>query len=104
MTELNLDAAGYEREVADTDEANQLRSAIYNALTAYADYLDRHDLIWHLAEIDSSDPLRAEGLIAEMDFRSSDERVCPTFSIMLKGGALDPQPHDVSVRVYRLRD
>ena len=34
-------AAGREREAANTEEANQLRSAIYNALCEYADYLDR---------------------------------------------------------------
>jgi hypothetical protein len=33
-------AAGCERVAANTEEANQLRSAIYNALYAYADYLD----------------------------------------------------------------
>ena len=97
-------AAGCEREAADTEEANQLRSAIYNALYAYADYLDRYGLIWDLTKIDDGGhPLKAERLIAEMDFQSTDERVGPTFNIILKGGALDPQPHDVSVPVYRLR-
>jgi hypothetical protein len=91
-------AAGCEREAADTEEANQLRSAIYNALYAYADYLDQCGLIW---DHDSIDPLKVEGLVAEMDFRSTDERVGPTFNIILKGGALDPQPHDVSVPIYR---
>jgi hypothetical protein len=100
MTERKLDAAGYEREVADTDEAKQLRSAIYNALDAYADYLDQCGLIWDLTKIDS-DPLKAERLIAEIDFQSTDERVGPTFNIMLKGGALDPQPHEVSVPIYK---
>jgi hypothetical protein len=91
-------AAGCEREAADTEEANQLRAAIYNALCAYADYLDRYGLIW---DHDSIDPLKVEGLVAEMDFRSTDERVGPTFNMMLKGGALDPQPHDVSVPIYK---
>jgi hypothetical protein len=36
--------------------------------------------------------------ISEMDFGAG-----PTFNIILKGGALDPQPHDVSVPIYRLR-
>jgi hypothetical protein len=90
-------AAGCERVAANTEEANQLRSAIYNALYAYADYLDRYGLIWDLTKIDS-DPLKAERLIAEMDFGAG-----PTFNIILKGGALDPQPHDVSVPIYRLR-
>jgi hypothetical protein len=96
-TERKLDAAGYEREVADTEEANQLRSAIYHALGAYVDYLDCRGLIWDLTKIDSGDPLKAEGLIAEMDL------VSQTFNIMLKGGALDPLPHDVSVPLYRLK-
>jgi hypothetical protein len=92
-------AAGCEREAADTEEATQLRSAIYNALDAYADYLDRCGLIWDLTKIDDGgDPLKAERLIAEMDFGAG-----PTFNIILKGGALDPQPHDVSVPIYRLR-
>jgi hypothetical protein len=94
-------ATGCEREAAGTEEANQLRAAIYNALYAYADYLDRYGLIWDLTKIDGSDPLKAERLIAEMDFRSTDERVGPTFNIILKGGALDPQPHDVSIPIYR---
>ena len=42
-------------------------------------------------------------MIAEIDFRSTDERAGPTFNIMLKGGALDPQPHDESIPIYRLR-
>jgi len=101
MTEHNLDAAAYEREVADTDEAKQLRSAIYNALKAYADYLDRRGLIWDFTKMDDGlDPLKAEKLIAEKDFTSTDERIGPTYSIMLKGGALDPEPHDMSVPVY----
>jgi hypothetical protein len=92
-------AAGCERVAANTEEANQLRSAIYNALYAYADYLDRYGLIWDLTKIDDGGhPLKAERLIAEMDFGAG-----PTFNIILKGGALDPQPHDVSVTVYRLR-
>jgi hypothetical protein len=96
-------AAGCERVAANTEEANQLRSAIYNALYAYSDYLDRCGLIWDLTKIDGSDPLKAERLIAEMDFQSTDERVGPTFNIILKGGALDPQPHDVSIPTYRLK-
>ena len=90
-------AAGRERQAANTEEANQLRSAIYNALCEYADYLDRCGLIWDLTKIDGSDALKAERLIAEMDFQSTE------FNIILKGGALDPQPHDVSISVYRRR-
>jgi hypothetical protein len=60
-------------------------------------YFDRYGLIWDLTKIDS-DPLKAERLIAEMDFGAG-----PTFNIILKGGALDPQPHDVSVPTYRLK-
>jgi hypothetical protein len=60
-------------------------------------------LIWDLTEIDSGDPLKVERLIADIDFRSTEERVGPTFSIMLTGGALDPQPHDVGVPLYLAR-
>ena len=99
MTEHNLDTAGYEREVADTDEAKQLRWAIYNALSDYADYLDRCGLIWDLTKIDSNgDFLKVESLVAEIDFCTGE-----SFKTMLKGGALDPEPHDVSVPVYKLR-
>jgi len=93
MGERKLDA-GYEREVADTEEARQLQTAICNTLKAYADFLDRYGLIWDLTKTDGSDPLKVEGLIADIDFRSNDERVGPTFSIRLKGGALDSQRHD----------
>jgi hypothetical protein len=95
MAERNLDA-GYEREVADTEEAKQLQTSIFNALNAYADYLDRCGLIWDLTKADGSDPLKAERLIADIDFRSTDDRVGPTFSIMLKGGALDSKPRHFS--------
>ena len=103
LVNADANAAGNEREAADTEEANQLRSAIYNALGAYADYLDRCGLIWDLTKMDSGDPLKVESLIAEMDFRSDDERAGPTFNIMLKGGALDPQPHDESIPLYMRR-
>jgi hypothetical protein len=87
MTEQRLDA-GYEREVADTEEAKQLQIAIYNALGAYADYLDRWGLIWDLTKIDGSDPLKVKRLIADIDFRSNDERVGPTCGIMLDRGSV----------------
>jgi hypothetical protein len=82
--------AGYERVVANTDEAKRLQTAVFDALQAYADYLDQHGLIWDTSHDDEEPPtLKADCLVASIDFRSTDEAIGPVYEIALKGGALD---------------
>ena len=45
MTKSNFEAAN-ECEVPDTKEVEQLQKAIHKALNAYADFLDRHSVIY----------------------------------------------------------
>ena len=73
--DLKFDEAAYQREVEATDEADKLRNAIWNALDAYADYLERHGLVWDFKEVEKvmreeeGDFLKADKLIAHIDFR-----------------------------------
>jgi hypothetical protein len=79
---------GYERGIANTEEAQRLQRAVFDALQAYADYLDRHGLIWDMPP-DDEPALKADCLVASIDFRSTDEAIGPVYDIALKGGALD---------------
>src|SRR6516162_8256186 len=76
--DLKFDEAAYAREVQDTEEAEKLRNAVWNALDAYADYLDRHGLVWDYKKVEEAlreeeeegvDYLKADKLIAHIDFR-----------------------------------
>jgi hypothetical protein len=74
--DLKFDEVWYAREVQTTDEADKLREAVWNALDAYADYLDRHGLIWDYKEVEKVtwdgervDFLKADKLIMHIDFR-----------------------------------
>lgn len=69
--------AGRERAIADTDEARRLQIAVFDALQAYADYLNRQGLIR------DGDALEADCLVASLDFRDD------LFDIALEGGPLD---------------
>ena len=52
--DLKFDEAAYAREVQDTEEAEKLRNAVWNALDAYADYLDRHGLVWDYKKVEEA--------------------------------------------------
>jgi hypothetical protein len=84
---------GHERGIANTEEAQRLQRAIFDALRAYADYLDRHGLIWDMPPDDGEEPelptLKADCLVATIDFRSTEEEIGPIYDITLKGGAID---------------
>jgi hypothetical protein len=88
MIGINFDSTS-ECEVADTDEARQLQTAIHKALNAYALYLRRCGLTCDHIKNDGSDQYRIEKLIAEVDFGYPDERIGATFDILLEWGASD---------------
>ena len=74
--DLKFDEVWYAREVQTTDEADKLREAVWNALDAYADYLDRHGLVWDYKKVEEAgreeefvDFLKADKLIMYIDFR-----------------------------------
>jgi hypothetical protein len=79
MTEAKI-----EREAADSPEAQLLQEAIFNAVRAYADFLENHGLIWE----DQPDPelprLKAQALVVTLDFGDGGNNI----DISLKDGAL----------------
>jgi hypothetical protein len=68
--DLKLDEAAYQRDVEDTDEADKLRNKIWNALDEYADYLERHGLVWDFKEVEKV--MRGEGA----DYLKADNKRC----------------------------
>lgn len=82
MTEAKI-----ERELADSPEAQALQTAICLAVQAYADYLERHGILWEFG-VDPEDPdwlrMKAQALVITMDFGEADG-----IDIALQGGALD---------------
>ena len=84
--------AEYERRVVDSAEAEKLKDAIYDAVGAYSDFLDRHGLIWEGIDPDSipSNPdgmprMRASALVVTADYVEH----YGTIDITLKDGACD---------------
>jgi len=80
--------AGHERAVMHAEEAQRLQDAVFNALAAYVDYLDRHGLIWDTPPDDLPTP-KARRLVASVDFCDADDAVAPIYEIGLEGGPLD---------------
>ena len=81
----------YERQVADLPEAQRLLHAICDAMCAYKTFLEDHGLIWNADWQDGGeclgDPLKAQKLIAEINFEYPD---CgEVVGVRLAGGALD---------------
>ena len=93
--------ANREREVSDSQEAKALQEAIFKAVNAYSEFLDRHGLIWEFG-VDPDDPdwprLKAQALVVTVDYGR-----CNGIDITLKDGALDrvrgngvkPDPEDL---------
>jgi len=77
----------HEREVVDNPEGKALQEAIFNAVRAYSEFLDRHGLIFEFGD-DSDDDLprlKAQALVVTIDYG-----IAPgTIGITLKDGALD---------------
>jgi len=86
MTKSNFEAAN-ECEVPDTKEVEQLQKAIHKALNAYADFLDRHSVIYDRTKTDDGDRYKVEKLVAEIDFGSTDRQVGPTFDLIVEWGS-----------------
>jgi hypothetical protein len=73
-----------EREVVDSAEAEALQRAIFDAVGAYSDFLDRHGLIYdHSA--DDLPRLKAQALVITVDYGLDPG----TIDISLKDGACD---------------
>ena len=73
-----------ERELADRHEAEHLQEAIFNAVRAYATFLESHGLIWEDRPEPEPVRMKAAALVVTLDF--SDPF---TIDISLKDGALD---------------
>jgi hypothetical protein len=70
--------AKQEREIADSAEAQVLQEAIYTAVRAYSDYLDRHGLFYDVER----ELVRASALHVICD-------MCGDVDVILKDGAIN---------------
>jgi hypothetical protein len=78
--------AAREREVSDSAEAQVLQEAIFSAVRAYSDFLDRHGLIYDHDEYPDCMPrLKAQALVVTVDYGLDPG----TVDISLKDGACD---------------
>jgi len=80
-----LREAERERDVVDSPEGKALQEVIFNAVTVYSDYLDRHGLIFDRGDSDDFPRLKAQALIVTIDYGIDPGMV----DISLKDGALD---------------
>ncbi len=82
-----MEEAKREREVADSPEGEALREAIFKAVEAYSQFLEREGLIWEYG-VDLNDPdwprLKAQALVITVDYGRANG-----IDITLKDGALD---------------
>ncbi len=74
---------GLARELTATPEAIALQEAIHTAMEAYADYLDRHDLIFDLDTDSGWRDDRPKSVVARWEFHQGSV-------IALAGGAVHP--------------
>lgn len=74
---------GLERKLTATSEAIALQEAIHTAMEAYADYLDRQDLIFDLDTDSGRRDDRPKSLVARWEFYQGSV-------IALAGGAVHP--------------
>lgn len=90
--------AKQEREIADSAEAQVLQEAIYTAVRAYSDYLDRHGLFYDVER----ELVRASALHVICD-------MCGDVDVILKDGAInrcygngeDPDPFGTGLNPTR---
>jgi hypothetical protein len=82
-----LREAQREREICDSPKAQALLEAVFSAVKAYSDFLERNDLIW-VPDAGSAFEMRlkAQALVVTVDYG-----VCPggTIDVTLKDGAID---------------
>ena len=77
--------AAHERAVADSAEGQALQEAIFNAVFAYSEFLDRSDVIWE--DIPGDLPrLKAQALVITVDYGAD---AGSSVDIHLKDGACD---------------
>jgi hypothetical protein len=76
--------AEHERGVADSPEAERLKDAIFKAVNAYSEFLEREGVIWD--EKPEIPRLKAEALVITVDYAVE---AGGTIDITLKNGACD---------------
>jgi hypothetical protein len=72
--------AAHERAVVDSAEAEALQKAIFDAVCAYSDFLERNGVIWG-----DNYRLKAQALVVTLDYGAGGDPV----DIHLKDGACD---------------
>jgi hypothetical protein len=77
--------AKIERETAGNPEARRLQERIFNAVRAYAEFLENHGLIWEDRPGDEMPRLKAAALVVTYDWAYD----YGTIDISLKDGALN---------------
>src|SRR5262249_36109003 len=55
--------AKHERSIVDSAEAEKLQNAIFDAVIAYSDFLERNGLVWESGDLDDLPRLKASALI-----------------------------------------
>jgi hypothetical protein len=73
-----------ERKIVDSAEAEVLRDRIVDAVDAYSQFLERHDLIWGDYDDPAGPRLKAQALVVTHDYGRANG-----IDITLKEGALD---------------
>jgi hypothetical protein len=75
-----------ERAIVDSSEGQALQKAVFEAVGAYSNFLERNNLVW-VYEDDSAlyIRLKASALAVTVDYRGADRSI----DITLKDGALD---------------
>jgi hypothetical protein len=69
-----LAKAELEREVVDSPQGQALQQAIYRAVSAYSNLLDRHGLIWEFG-FDSDFEMNAEALLIAFDLSNAKMKI-----------------------------
>jgi len=72
-----------EREVADSGEGQALEKAVFQAVDAYSQFLDRHGLIWEFGANEDIHRMKAQALVVTLNYGSNE------IEIAIKDGALD---------------
>jgi hypothetical protein len=76
-----LAEAQQEREVIDSPEGRAMLQAVFDAVHAYSQFLERHGLIWEDGPEQSR--LKAQALVVTVDYRGY------FTDVVLKDGAMD---------------
>jgi len=85
MTSDLVARAKREREIVSSPEAKALQGAIFKAVQAYSDFLERHDLTWRDGDDGELPTMMAQALVITADYGAD----YGSIDITLKDGALD---------------